>query len=107
MKYVWNTWASWWRTLVVMLAAFVIAVWSIRAGVAQPKPALGCGSFSVVDELLRQDFAEKPVWRGLDEYRRLVVLYEGPNGNWTIVVAMPSGYTCAVGVGNGGDSIAG
>ncbi len=97
MKHVWEIW----RVLVVILAAFVIAILAIP--VAQSDPKSVCGPFSVIDEVLREEFSEKPVWRGLDEYGRLVVLYEGFRGTWTIMVAMPGGYTCAISVGNGSE----
>ncbi len=71
-----------------------------RADSATP---IACAPIAVMDRTLRQRHAEEPIWRGIGVHGRLVVLYQGPHGTWTMVAVAPYGRACIAGAGGGGE----
>ncbi len=63
-----------------------------------PRP---CPPLTVMDDILRRQHSETPVWREIGG-GHLMVLYLGPHGTWTMVAVAPSGRACIARAGGGG-----
>jgi hypothetical protein len=54
----------------------------------------------IVNELMRGDYKEVPIWGGLDESTKFMVLANSNTGTWTIIQFTP-GIACLLGAGDG------
>lgn len=65
-------------------------------------PALAqavCGPRAELAEKLAAEFGERPVARGLATDGRMVEVFAGPEGSWTLVVTTPAGRACLAAAG--------
>jgi hypothetical protein len=58
-----------------------------------------CGKRTDVIRMLRENFGEGPMGRGLADSGAVAEVFTSANGTWTIVTTSPSGLSCMIGTG--------
>ena len=79
-----------------LLAAALVALVLLSAGRAAWSQALLCGERTAVLAHLEQRFSEQRAAFGMTADGRLLEVFAGPTGSWTILVTAPGGPTCLV-----------
>ena len=79
----------------VLAAAFAAAPVLLAGSAARSQPAM-CGERDQVLAHLEQRFKEERTAFGLTADGRLLEVFAGPSGSWTILVTAPGGPTCMV-----------
>lgn len=82
-------------TAAALLALLALA-WPARA---QSMPAV-CGDRATIVAALRGDHGETKAARGLATGGGLVELFTAETGTWTLLLTLPGGPTCLMGVGD-------
>ena len=85
---------------IVLLAALVAVLLLFASSAARSQPAL-CAERAVVLAHLEQRFHEERTAFGVTADGRLLEVFAGPLGSWTILVTAPGGPTCLVRSGSG------
>ena len=83
-----------------LLAALVAAGLMLGTPAARSQPVL-CGERTTVLKQLKLKFGEQRTAFGLTEDGRLVEVFAGPSGSWTILMTAPGGRTCLMTSGGG------
>lgn len=76
------------------LAVGLLAVMLTLAGPPAHAQKLFCGEHETIHEMLEQQFHEKRTAFGITADGRLLEVFTGPSGSWTILVTHPGGPTC-------------
>ncbi len=76
----------------LLLAAFVLA--------PRPAAAQGCARRPEIVEPLKKRFGERPAQIALSRDGRVVEVWVGPNGGWTLLSTSPEGFTCILAIGD-------
>ena len=69
--------------------------------IACPAPAqvVACDEASAVLRILRDNYDELPVFRGMTDDHNVAVMTLSPKGTWSVVILTPDGTACLVGAG--------
>ncbi len=87
-----------------LLAALLAGGLTLGTPAAWSQPAF-CGERTTVLDHLKRKFHEKRTAFGLTEDGRLVEIFAGPSGSWTILITAPGGRTCLMTSGGGWQQI--
>lgn len=75
------------------------------AAVAAPASAQAiCAERAELARRLAEAFGETPVGRGLSADGRMLEVFAGPDGSWTLVVTAPTGRACLAAAGEAWES---
>ncbi len=85
-------------------AVLVLAGLAAGPRAAWSQPVI-CGERYALLEQLEQKFSERRTAYGLTADGRLVEVFVGPSGSWTILATAPGGPTCLVSSGAGWQEI--
>lgn len=77
----------------------VALVMALLAGPAFAQGALPCQPYTAMAEALRRDWGEVAILRGLDARGRMIEIYVGPQGTFTILAVAPDMTACPLSVG--------
>lgn len=87
------------------LGAGLLAVMLTIAMPSAQAQQLFCGEHEIILKMLEQQFREKRTAFGVTADGRLLEVFAGPSGSWTILVTHPSGPTCLATSGGGWQEI--
>jgi len=85
------------RTLVTALFAVLLVSLLTLPAVAQAQMA--CEKRAKTTKTLKREYAEMPVSAGLDNAGRMIEVFASTEGNWTILMTMPTGVSCLMATG--------
>ena len=92
------------KIIVLIIAAFLISVaiaQSINtAAVEARKPVVCDDSKKIYEELINSEYSEKPVWGGVADNTKFVLLINKDTGTWTLIEFNKS-TSCILGFGEG------
>jgi hypothetical protein len=94
------------RNRMIMIAVAALAVLAPpQRGAPQNATGPPCAIRAHVIQALRTHWGEFLVGHGLSKDGRLVEIYAGQDGNWTIIATTPSGTSCLVASGEAWETI--
>ena len=80
-----------------LVAAVVLATPALAAGSTQAQRQPRCIDRQVIEEVLKQRFAEKQAGIGLAEDGRLLEVFSSPDGRtWTLIATSAAGLSCVI-----------
>jgi len=65
----------------------------------EPQQLAACASRQELVRLLRDNFGEYPIARGLANSGVVAEVFSSPQGTWTLVATAPNGVSCMIGAG--------
>ncbi len=83
-------------------AAFVIAAFFV----APAQASNHCGPYEDMVKGFARNYGETPVWQGLSNDGKMVVVFAAESGTFTIVLVRPSGVACQVAAGTLSETLA-
>lgn len=87
--------------MLARLFALLVAVAVFAPLGAIAAEARNCAPYAALKSALEKRFKEHRDARGLSSDGRLVEVFVGPNGSWTILITDPDGLACIAAAGEG------